>query len=127
MKKLVLTGVCFAAISLLFNGCYYDKEAILYPAGTSSCDTTVPSTFTATVMPILNANCNVCHGGTGASGGGIVLDNYNGVKAQVNAGRLAGAINHDAGYIAMPQGADKLPPCTIAKIQQWISAGAPNN
>lgn len=127
MKKSLFPLACLATMILLLNGCYYDKEAILYPSGAPACDSSTVAGFNTIVLPILNANCNVCHGGAGASGGGIVLDNYNAVKLQVDNGNLHGAINQLSGYVPMPQGTNKLPACTIARIEQWIKSGALNN
>jgi len=111
----------------LFGRCYNDREGLLYPPGTSTCDTSAASTFSATVLPILATNCNTCHGGAAVSGMGINLDTYNGVITQVNSGKLMGDITHAAGYNAMPLGGGKLSDCNIAKIQRWINAGKTNN
>lgn len=123
MKKITLV----LAISLaLFSSCYYDKEDLLY--GTTTCNST-GSTFSATVLPIMNTRCNACHSSNAAasSGGGIVLDNYNSVKTYVTNGKLLGSINHSPGYSPMPKGATKLSSCDIAKINDWVNSGAPNN
>lgn len=122
-KQKILAG--FAA-SIFASGCYYDKEEILYPAG--SCNST-GSTYSATVSPLLNARCNSCHSTSAAPGSGnnIVLDNYNSVKTQVDNGKLLGSINHAPGVSPMPKGGAKLSSCEIAKISNWIGSGAPNN
>jgi mono/diheme cytochrome c family protein len=109
-----------------FSSCYYDKEEILYPGG-GTCDTTAASTYSAVVLPILNSSCNSCHGGSASAGGGINLDTYTSVKAQVTNGKLMGSINHSAGYSAMPKNGAKMSACNIAKINRWIAAGSLNN
>jgi mono/diheme cytochrome c family protein len=110
---------------LLFSACYYDKADIVYPPATA-CDTTAVK-YATTLVPIFNRSCNSCHAGTAASGGGIKLDSYSSVLLQVTKGRLTGAISHQSGFSAMPQGNTKLPDCEISKIYAWVNAGAPNN
>lgn len=123
LKKIILAGVTAA---LFFSGCYYDKEEILYPAG--SC-ISAGSTYSGTVSPLLNTRCNSCHSTAAApsSGNNIVLDNYNSVKIQVDNGKLLASINHAGGVSPMPKGSAKLSSCEIAKITNWVGSGAPNN
>jgi hypothetical protein len=127
MKNLFYCAVILFLSGVVFSGCYYDKEAILYPPGTSTCDTVSASLFASTVMPILNANCNSCHGGAASAGAGVALDNYSAVLVQVNNGKLMGDITHATGYVPMPMGGNKLSDCNIAKIQKWINSGKLNN
>lgn len=89
------------------------------------CDTT-NITYSATVAPLLQAQCTGCHSGTSPSGG-ISLSTHAGVAAMANNGKLYGAIAHQPGFSAMPQGGNQLPDCQIKQIQLWIDAGAPNN
>ena len=91
----------------------------------AACDTSAMS-FSSDIMPILNSKCKGCHSGAAPSGG-IALTNYAEVMAIDTTGQLAGAINHELGYSAMPQGLPKMDDCTIAKIMSWIHAGSPNN
>lgn len=91
----------------------------------SSCDTTNVS-LSGTVMPIFENYCNGCHGGS-APLGDINLSNYTGILKTVNNGSLSGSINHASGYVAMPQGANKLTSCNIAKVEKWIALGAKND
>jgi hypothetical protein len=105
------------------NSCYYNKAEILYPP--STCDTAAV-TYRISIMPILGANCNTCHGGT-LPAYGIDLTNYTVVKAQVDNGKLWGTISHAPGYFPMPKNSDKLSDCNLNKIKLWILAGAPNN
>jgi hypothetical protein len=122
-KKIILAGITAA---LFFTGCYYDKEEILYPAG--SCNS-AGSTYSGTVSPLLNLRCNSCHSTAAAptSGNNIVLDNYNSVKIQVDNGKLLASINHAGGVSPMPKGGAKLSSCEIAKVTNWVGSGAPNN
>jgi mono/diheme cytochrome c family protein len=90
----------------------------------SGCDSTV-FTYSAAVAPIMNTYCKGCHN-PASLGGGIDLSTHPTVK-NAAAGRLMGSINHTAGYIAMPQGGNKLSDCQIRQIQKWINAGSLNN
>lgn len=110
----------------LVESCYYDKAALLYPDGKQPCDTTVVTKFSSGVLPIMNSSCNLsgCHNTTDAASG-IVLDTYNGVKAQADNGKLVGSTDLING--SMPKNAAKLASCTIDKIKQWINSGSPNN
>ncbi len=105
------------------TGCYYDKEEILYPD--SACDTSAVS-YSTSVLPVLSANCNGCHGGATPSAG-IRLDLYTGVKQQADNGRLLGSISHNPIFSPMPKNGNKLSDCNIAKVRKWIAGGALNN
>ena len=126
MKLLSIMVIAFTL--LFFESCYYDKSDSLYPDGKLPCDTSVVAKFSADVLPVMNASCNTsgCHGTTSAAGG-VILDTYAGVKAQIVNGRLMGSINQTGSFSAMPRGAAKLNSCLITKIQQWINSGIPNN
>jgi len=85
-----------------------------------------PVSYVNDVVPIVSANCYVCHDQVARSGG-IAFDTYAGLKVIVDNGRLEGAINHTPGFEAMPQNQSKLSDCTLELIQSWIDAGAPEN
>lgn len=108
---------------VLFSACYYDVEETLYPP--STCDTENMS-YQADIVPILQQNCFVCHS-VAANLGDITLEGYTNLMQQVNNGQLLGAIKHQPGFTAMPQGAAQLRSCDIAKIEQWITDGSQNN
>jgi mono/diheme cytochrome c family protein len=91
----------------------------------SGCDTTV-FTYSGAIKSIMHNNCVVCHSGT-LQNGGVDLSNYTGAHAVAVNGKLIGTITHAAGFVAMPQGANKLSNCNITQIQKWIDAGAQNN
>lgn len=92
---------------------------------TGGCDTTV-FTYSGAVAPIINTYCKGCHN-PASLGGGVDLSSYAGVNTVALNGKLLGSINHAAGYVAMPQGGNKLQDCQIKQIQKWIQAGAANN
>ncbi|MBL7718030.1 MAG: hypothetical protein JNL72_04280 [Flavipsychrobacter sp.] len=89
------------------------------------CDTN-SFTFSGAVQPILQQSCVGCHNASLASGG-VNLSNHAGTAASVSSGRLLGAIRHQGGFVAMPQGAPKLSDCQIRQVEKWVAAGTLNN
>jgi hypothetical protein len=122
MKKILITITSFIFV---LQGCYYDKEEILYP---SDCDTT-DVTYSLTVTPIINNHCLACHGSSNYNslGGNLNLEGYNNIIIPVNSGALLNAIEHNTGYSPMPKNSPQLSDCDILKIKKWIEAGASNN
>ncbi|RYY39932.1 MAG: hypothetical protein EOO08_08550 [Chitinophagaceae bacterium] len=122
MKKLILRSSLGAVLLL---SCTNSKKEALNPQGCSTAGTT----FSATIQPIIQANCLSCHSSSAApaSGNGNVIEGYAAVHAYAANGLLMHVVNHDPGVPAMPQGGAKLDACTIAKLQAWVDAGAPNN
>ena len=105
---------------LIFVGCYYDKEELLYPSDTIDC-TAVNATFTS-VQPIIAMKCATaaCHNAASAAGG-TVLETYDQIKAKAN------RINQRA-IIDKTMPSDKpLHANEMAALKCWISSGAPNN
>ena len=94
---------------------------------TTTCDTT-NMTYTADVVPILQANCYSCHGSSSNSGsGGIVLEGYANLKPYATNGDLVGNITYAAGHDPMPENAPMLPSCEINTIIDWVNRGIQNN
>ncbi|MGC4038421.1 MAG: hypothetical protein QM764_20825 [Chitinophagaceae bacterium] len=91
----------------------------------SMCDSSV-FTYSGAIQPLVANKCQGCHS-TANPLGGVDLSNYASLKAEVDNGKLQGAVNWDAGFIAMPQNGSKLSDCELSQIQHWIAAGAPNN
>jgi len=113
--------IVFIILLITGAGCKYDNQ-ILLPS--IPCDTLIV-TYSATVLPILNTHCRLCHSGPNANNG-IRVDDYASVKQLVSNGKLLGTITHSPGFSPMPQGG-KLSECNIAKIREWIARGALNN
>ena len=105
------------------SGCYYDVEEELYPD--MACDT-MDMSYTDNIVPILSANCYVCHN-QATNTANITLEGYANLMEYVNSGQLLGAIKHEAGYSPMPKNAPQLVQCNIEKIEAWIASGAPDN
>jgi uncharacterized membrane protein len=127
MKRLLpLVIILFIGILVVsFAGCSKESEDKLGAA--HPCDTTAVS-YSTGVVPILQDNCYSCHGANSNAGsGGITLEGYNNIKAQVNAGYVIGNVTHAAGFVAMPYGKPKLPDCEVNTIVAWVHQGAINN
>ena len=110
---------------LLMPACIWDNLEELYPH-IPDCDTTGVS-FSNDIVPILSNNCYSCHSNVNAPsfGGGLRLEDHPDVAGYSE--RNIGAINHDTGFLAMPQGGDKLDACSILLIEAWTQAGTPDN
>ena len=117
----VLLAIGF--LGLLNEGCYYDVAEEIYPD--TACDT-IGITYNEDILPLVTNNCYVCHDQSN-NFGGITLEGYDNLKKNVDNGKFLGAIKHEDGFSAMPQGQPKLQDCNIEKIESWINAGAPNN
>ncbi len=139
--------------ALAAAACSSGTSSSTTPKTTTSSSTTTTSSggvsFSRDIQPIFNNNCVVCHTGTsgpqglsldsGKSYGNLV--NVNSTEAtslkRVAPGspdksyiinKLLGTQTQAGGSGAqMPFGAQPLPQATISLIQQWITAGAPNN
>lgn len=83
-------------------------------------------TYSATIAPIMAANCNSCHSG-GSASAGIITANYEGLRVIALSGQLVGSVNHDNGFSPMPQGQPKLGQCLREQIAAWVNDGAQEN
>lgn len=82
--------------------------------------------YSTGVKPLLAKYCIGCHNSQAPSGG-FILDTYDEVKKLALNGHLLGAIKHETGYSAMPQGGAMLSDCEIKQVQKWIADGVQNN
>lgn len=85
------------------------------------CDTSNVS-FVAYIQPLIANKCLGCHG-TINPGAGILLTNYNEIKACAQSGKLYGSIAWLPGYKTMPQTSAQLSACQVSKVKSWIDAG----
>lgn len=115
-------------LSMLIAACVYQNEEELYPENGQACDT-AGVTFSKTVLPVLQANCFVCHSASEhvASGGSLNLEDFPMLRSLAVNGHLYGSITHNPLFIPMPKNRAKLDSCSIAKIKAWIDKGAPDN
>lgn len=117
----------FILVSLMlycFQSCYYDNREDLYPT-LGSCEPAEVS-YLADIIPIMEAECYVCHNNN-LQEGNVNLEGFSNIKLYVNNGSLYGSIVHDPAYSVMPPGGQKINACSIEKIRTWIEAGAPEN
>lgn len=119
----ILMSILLVA-TVLMQSCYYDNEEDLYPES-ATCDTT-GVTYSATIAPIMEANCNSCHNAV-LPNAGVITDNYSDLKVIADNGQLRGATHHEQGYSPMPKNQAQLPGCDLAKIRIWLDDGAPDN
>lgn len=91
----------------------------------SGCDTTNYN-YSSRISGIMTNWCVGCHNSSN-KGGNYDLSNYEGVSVAVKSGRLLGSIQHQQGYMAMPQNGGMMDDCEIKAIEKWINAGYPNN
>jgi hypothetical protein len=128
IEKITKFLVLFTMSAILFSGCYYDKEDLLYPVG--ACDASAV-TYATDIEPLLSNSCYGCHSNTQSqtAGAGISLEGHANLSSYVNtqADRLIGAVRQEPSYSPMPKGGSPLDACSIQKLQAWIDAGAPNN
>jgi hypothetical protein len=111
---------------VILNSCYYDIQEELHPGLVQeTCDTT-NITFSGKVTDILRLNCFSCHSQS-VNSGNISLDNYAGVKAVADNGRLLGSIEHQPGFLKMPQNLPQLSACDRSIIKIWIQNGSTND
>ena len=91
----------------------------------TACDTT-NVTYSGTIAPLMMSMCTGCHGSTNPDGG-LNLTSYNVMNIIAMDGRLAGTIQHQNFYYAMPPVGSGLSPCHIQQVLTWIQHGAPND
>jgi hypothetical protein len=92
----------------------------------ATCDTSGVATYAAVVEPILQTYCVGCHSG-GSPSGNVDLANFATLQQYALAGTIMGTITNASGYRPMPPNGSLLPACDIAKIKQWVNAGALQN
>lgn len=119
MKRSIFALIVIAC----YTGCYYDTEEELYP--TLECNT-LDMSYEQDVLPILQNRCYQCHDQANNQGN-VTLEGYDNLILRVNSGRFLGAIKRESGFSPMPKNEPALPACEIAKIEQWVNDGAPNN
>lgn len=121
MLKVVLG---FAMLFFVIESCFYDSEEHLYP-NPPACDTLNVS-YNLDVNPILMNRCYNCHGNNNT----VSVYEFEGYLDLINfieKGKLLGAVKRQGGFLAMPQGADKIPDCEISILEAWINQGKKNN
>jgi uncharacterized membrane protein len=119
MKK---TGLFVIVMIAVMQGCYYDKEELLYPGTNVPADcATVSAKFGADVSPLMATQCATagCH--NSAAAGGLVLQTHAQISAAKEAVRQRAIVEK-----SMPP-AGPLTPAQVNTLKCWLDAGAPNN
>ncbi len=120
-----LLGLLFVGLMIsTFTSCYYDNAEELYPQPVE-CDT-LNVTYSQTIAPIMETNCNSCHGGSTPQAN-VITETYDGLKVIADDDRLWGSITHETGYSPMPKDRPKLNDCDLKKIRVWLDKGALND
>jgi hypothetical protein len=123
MMRLIISLVTIIIFSLFFVSCYYDNEEALYPALSTSCDTT-NVTFSGTIAPILSNNCYSCHSNANAAfGANIRLEAI--ADVITNSPKIIVSIKQTGTKPMPPSG--KLKVCSITQFDIWIRNGMLNN
>ena len=119
------------AAGLLASACTYDKgQGAATPCGLTAA---APATYTADVLPILQAHCLRCHNEANYLnvGGGQNLADFPFLQNYARTGILTRAVKWDNNTIEavrMPRPTGtRLSDCDVARIESWIAAGANNN
>ncbi|MES2380688.1 MAG: hypothetical protein V4538_06590 [Bacteroidota bacterium] len=121
-------------LTMLLFACKHDamKNVVIekpLPNDSLMCDTAMV-TYSITIKNVLTENCSRCHGSSvyTTKGSGYNLEDYTVLKAEVDNGHVAKAINHSPGAVPMPlDQTQKMSDCNIRKIMIWIANGAPQN
>ncbi len=83
-------------------------------------------TYSETIAPIMAASCNGCHSEASPLGG-VITENYEGLRVIALSGQLVGSVNPDEGFKPMPQGQPQLAECPREQIAAWVNDGAADN
>ena len=87
------------------------------------CDTSSGS-FSQTILPIVQSQCQSCHSTSNASGN-VTLMEHSDVVSAVNNSNLVSAIRRLSASPMPP--AASLSACELAQFDKWIQNGMPNN
>ncbi len=113
MQKFLFTAIC--AVILIFGSC--TKENTDPSIADVDCSTV---TFSETIFPIFEQNCNTsgCHGGTSNNG---IFTSYDAIKVIADNGKLKTQVLDQR---TMPKGGS-LTSEELGQIKCWLDAGAP--
>ncbi|MDU0370829.1 hypothetical protein ACFPAF_10525 [Hymenobacter endophyticus] len=114
----------FCLLALLSSCAYDSADELVKPVQPCTTPTTV--SYALNISPLLDRNCRSCHNSVLLTGN-VNLDNLSEIQTRAKTGQLMGVVTHAPGFQQMPQGGAKLSDCDIALLQQWVTAGAPNN
>lgn len=122
---------CCSLLTIIFLSLQCTKSKVPIPIEPispipSNCQLADSISYSQTVSPILNVNCNSCHQYPGS--GSISLDSYSNVSIFAKSGQLVQSIIHDTNYVIMPPPPHKgLDSCQIKAIKLWVLQGCQDN
>ncbi|MCB0806298.1 MAG: hypothetical protein KDC05_10905 [Bacteroidales bacterium] len=126
LQKTFFLVLFLAAGVFVFNACQHKPDEQLKPDNqvdppidTIACDSS-NVTYPGTVLPILETYCLSCHSGPTPSGA-LDFTDYNDLAFVAESGQLLGALKHQEGFVAMPQGMPKLSQCEIDLVEIWVN------
>jgi hypothetical protein len=123
MPPLTQSQLTGAQIALI--GQWIQQGAQNNSCDAGACDT-LNVTYSGTIAPLIQQRCQGCHSGSTPQGG-LDFSSWGPLNMVANDGRLAGSIQHQSSYVAMPPSGPMLPDCRIQQFLLWIASGAPNN
>lgn len=121
-SRITIAACSILLVAMGLQGCYYDKEELLYhKTGTVDC-TTVSAKFSTDVAPLIKTKCATagCHNAAGFAGG-AVLETYTQI-----AGLSARVYQRCVVDKTMPT-SGPLSTAETTIISCWVNAGTPNN
>ena len=124
LTRLLVIWVLLLGVIGLASSCEYNTTDDLYPQP-STCDTENMS-YANDIVPIMATHCLQCHNSSDVFGG-VALEPHADLLQWVDNGLFLCSIKWESSCSNMPQGAAKIPPCAIAKIESWILDGALEN
>lgn len=125
MKRIyyIVIGIVFLGFSCGSSQPEATEEVI-----TTDCKTASLS-YQADILPIFESYCFECHNQEkyASRADGHLMNSYATIKALLDKGLIIGNIEHQKGFVKMPNRKKKLPDCEIAKIKAWVAEGAKEN
>ena len=119
---MIIAAITVITAAAGLQGCYYDKEELLYhKTGTVDC-TAISAKFSTDIAPLVKNKCATagCHD-AGTSAGGTVLETYTqiaGVSARIYQRCVIDKTMPTSGPLSTSE---------LATITCWVNAGTPNN
>ncbi len=121
-RRIIMAAITVITAATCLQGCYYDKEELLYhKTGVVDC-TIISAKFSTDIAPLMKSKCATagCHD-AGTSAGGTVLETYTqiaGVSARIYQRCVIDKTMPTSGPLSTSE---------IAIITCWVNAGTPNN
>lgn len=111
----------FAFIVLLFCGCQYNVESVLY--GTTDCPP-IEATYEMHIADIMATKCAGCHSGNNPAAG-LLLNSYDKVVAAVENNGLLDRIQLPLSDPQSMPPSGGLKSCDLQALLDWVENGSP--